>query len=157
MASSSRGKFPPKFNGMIWSTGGDTRAWGAQHWYANLSCYYEAIPASTRYELMDPVFDMYSGAHENCTIAAQQEWGSQGAYIPETMYFDGLERMPDDIAAEMRDPICCANLGTGGPRSSSSTRSTGTRTPVVGTGYKKPSGSMGGWWIPSADRDRMGP
>ncbi len=103
MASSSRGKFPPKFNGMLWSTGGDTRAWGAQHWYANLSCYYEAIPASNRYELMEPVFDMYSGAHENCAIAAQQEWGSQGAYIPETMYFDGLERMPDDIAAEMRE------------------------------------------------------
>jgi hypothetical protein len=103
MGSSSRGKFPTKFNGMIWSTGGDTRAWGSQHWYANLSCYYEAIPASNRYELMDPVFDMYSGAHEHCTIAAQQEWGSQGAYIPETMYFDGLERMPDDIAAEMRD------------------------------------------------------
>ncbi len=101
MASSSRGKFPPKFNGMIWSTGGDARAWGAQHWYANLSCYYEAIPASNRYELMDPVFDMYSGAHQNCSVAAQQQWGSQGAYIPETMYFDGLERLPDDIAAEM--------------------------------------------------------
>jgi len=28
MASSSRGKFPPKFNGMIWNTGGDLRAWG---------------------------------------------------------------------------------------------------------------------------------
>lgn len=103
MACSSRGKFPPKFNGMIWSTGGDLRAWGAQHWYANLSCYYEAIPSTDRYELMDPVFDMYTGAHANCAIAAQQEWGSQGAYIPETMYFDGLERMPEDIAAEMRE------------------------------------------------------
>src|SRR5262249_16651980 len=38
MASSSRGKFPPKFNGMVWNTGGDLRTWGAQHWYANLSC-----------------------------------------------------------------------------------------------------------------------
>jgi hypothetical protein len=103
MACSSRGKFPPKFNGMIWSTGGDLRAWGAQHWYANLSCYYEAIPSTGRYELMDPVFDMYSGAQANCEVAAQQEWGSRGAYIPETMYFDGLERMPDDIAAEMRE------------------------------------------------------
>jgi hypothetical protein len=32
MASSSRGKFPPKFNGMLWNTGGDLRSWGAQHW-----------------------------------------------------------------------------------------------------------------------------
>jgi len=34
MASSSRGRFPPKFNGMIWNTGGDMRAWGTQHWFA---------------------------------------------------------------------------------------------------------------------------
>jgi hypothetical protein len=35
--------------------------------------------------------------------AARQEWGSQGIYIPETGYFDGLEALPDDIAAEMRE------------------------------------------------------
>ena len=64
MASSSRGKFPPKFNGMIWNTGGDLRTWGAQHWYANLSCYYEAIPAANRWKLMDPMFDMYSGMYD---------------------------------------------------------------------------------------------
>jgi hypothetical protein len=103
MGSSSRGKFPPKFNGMIWSTGGDLRTWGAQHWFANLSCYHEALPAANHLELMDPMFDMYSGAHAACEIAAQQEWGSQGAYIPETMYFDGLEKLPEDIAAEMRE------------------------------------------------------
>jgi hypothetical protein len=43
MASSSRGKLPPKFNGMLWNTGGDLRTWGAQHWFANLSCYYELL------------------------------------------------------------------------------------------------------------------
>jgi hypothetical protein len=103
MAASSRGKFPPKFNGMIWNTGGDLRTWGAQHWFANLSCYYEALPAANRLELMDPMFDMYSGMLEACSTAARQEWGSQGMYIPETAYFDGLERLPDDIAAEMAD------------------------------------------------------
>ena len=71
MASSSRGKFPPKFNGMIWNTGGDQRTWGAQHWYANLSCYYEAIPATNRWELMDPVFDMYSGMYEASATAGR--------------------------------------------------------------------------------------
>src|SRR5262249_54716092 len=34
MASTSRGKFPPKFNGMLWNTAGDLRTWGAEHWYA---------------------------------------------------------------------------------------------------------------------------
>ena len=103
MASSSRGKFPPKFNGMIWNTGGDLRTWGAQHWFANLSCYYEALPAANRLELMDPMFSMYSGMFQACCEAARQQWGSQGMYIPETTYFDGLEKLPDEIAGEMRD------------------------------------------------------
>jgi hypothetical protein len=103
MASSSRGKFPPKFNGMLWNTGGDLRSWGAQHWFANTSCYYEALFSTGRLELLDPAFDMYSGMHDACAVAARQQWGSQGIYIPETAYFDGLEKLPDDIAAEMRE------------------------------------------------------
>jgi hypothetical protein len=103
MAASSRGKFPPKFNGMIWNTGGDLRTWGAQHWFANLSCYYEALPAANRPELMEPMFAMYSGMYEACSTAARQQWGSQGMYIPETSYFDGLEKLPEDVASEMRD------------------------------------------------------
>lgn len=102
MGASSRGKFPPKFNGMLWNTGGDLRTWGGQHWFANLSCYYEALPAANRLELMDPMYDMYSGMFGRCMLAAQQQWGSQGVYIPETVYFDGLEKLPDAIAAEMR-------------------------------------------------------
>ena len=103
MASTSRGKYPPKFNGMLWNTGGDLRTWGGQHWFANLSCYYEAIPATNRYELMDPVFDMYSGMFDACSTAARQQWGSQGMFIPETTYFDGLEKLPEDIASEMQE------------------------------------------------------
>jgi hypothetical protein len=103
MASSSRGKFPPKFNGMLWNTQGDLRTWGAQHWYANTSCYYEAIFASNRMELLDPFFDMYSGMYEASASAARQQWGSQGIYIAETSYFNGLEKLPDDIASEMKD------------------------------------------------------
>jgi hypothetical protein len=103
MASSSRGKFPPKFNGMIWNTDGDLRTWGAQHWYANLSCYYEALFASNRLELLDPMFSMYGGMYEAAATSARQQWGSQGIYIPETSYFNGLEKLPDDIAAEMQD------------------------------------------------------
>jgi hypothetical protein len=103
MASTSRGALPPKFNGMLWNTGGDLRTWGAQHWFANLSCYYEALPAANRLDLMNPMFDMYSGMFQACTLAARQQWDSQGMFIPETTYFDGLERLPGDVAAEMRD------------------------------------------------------
>src|SRR5690606_34110451 len=43
MASSSRGKYPTKFNGMLWSTGGDLRQWGNAFWGANQSCLYNAL------------------------------------------------------------------------------------------------------------------
>jgi hypothetical protein len=103
MGASSRGAYPPKFNGMLWNTGGDLRTWGAQHWFANLSCYYEAIPATNRLELLDPALDMYSGMYDACATAARQQWGSEGIWIPETAFFDGLARLPDDVAAEMRE------------------------------------------------------
>lgn len=104
MASTScGGKYPPKFNGMLWNTGGDLRAWGAQHWYVNTSCYYEALPASGRFELMAPFLDMYSAMLPACAAAAKAQWDSQGIFIPETVYFDGPEALPPAIAAEMRD------------------------------------------------------
>ena len=103
MAASSRGAFPPKFNGMIWNTAGDLRTWGAQHWFANLSCYYEALFAANRLELLDPMFAMYSGMREAAAVAARQQWGSRGIFIPETTWFDGLGTLPEDVAAEMRE------------------------------------------------------
>jgi hypothetical protein len=103
MASSSRGRFPAKFNGMIWITGGDRRSWGGQYWGANQECLYNALLATNRMELLDPMFDMYSGMYDSCATAARQQWGSQGIFIPETVAFDGLAKLPDDIAAEMRD------------------------------------------------------
>ncbi|HVY94711.1 MAG TPA: hypothetical protein VHA14_18240, partial [Bryobacteraceae bacterium] len=103
MAASSRGSLPPKFNGMIFNTGGDLRTWGAQHWFANLSCYYEALPAAGRFDLMDPMYEMYFGMYRASETAARQEWGSQGIYIAETTYFNGLEELPADIAPEMQD------------------------------------------------------
>ena len=103
MAATSRGAFPPKFNGMLWNTGGDLRTWGAQHWFANLSCYYEALAAANRLDLMDPMYNMYFGMYDAAATAARQQWDSQGIFIPETTYFDGLEKLPEEIASEMRD------------------------------------------------------
>jgi hypothetical protein len=36
MGATSRGKYPTKFNGMLWNTNGDQRTWGAQHWFTPL-------------------------------------------------------------------------------------------------------------------------
>lgn len=103
MAATSRGAFPPKFNGMIWNTAGDLRTWGTQHWFANLSCYYEALFTANRLDLLDPMFAMYSGMRDASERAAREQWGSEGMFIPETVWWNGLEPLPDDIAAEMRD------------------------------------------------------
>ncbi len=51
---------------------------------------------------------MYSGMYDNCATAARQQWGSQGMYIPETTYFDGLEKLPDEIARRNAGPISFA-------------------------------------------------
>jgi hypothetical protein len=60
------------------------------------------MPAN-RLGLMDPMFSMYSGMADSCGLAAQQQWGSKGIWIPEIVYFNGLEKLPDDIAAELQD------------------------------------------------------
>jgi hypothetical protein len=103
MGASSRGKIPPKFNGMIWSTDGDARKWGNLFWGANQSCMYNGLFPANRGELMDPYFNMYLGMYESCALAARQQWGSQGIYIPETVAFSGLPELPENIAREMRD------------------------------------------------------
>lgn len=102
-ASSCGGDYPPRFGGMLWFTNGDMRAWGSQHWWANTSAYYSNLMPSGRLELMDPMFSMYSGMAASCARAARQQWDSQGMWIPETVWFDGLDDLPDNIAAEMRE------------------------------------------------------
>ncbi len=103
MGSSSRGKYPPRFGGMLWYTNGDMRRWGSQYWWANTNAYYSNLMPANRLELMDPLFSMYSGMLDACALAAKQQWGSEGIYIPEITFFNGPEKLPDDIAAELQD------------------------------------------------------
>lgn len=103
MGASSRGKYPPRFGGMLWRTTGDLSRWGSQYWWANMAAYYRNLMPANRLQLMDPLFDLYSGMYDSCAIAAKQQWGAQGIYIPEIVFFDGMEKLPDDIAAELQD------------------------------------------------------
>jgi hypothetical protein len=87
---------------MLWNTDGDLRTWEAQHWFANLSCYFEMLPAANRIELTDSAFDMYWGMRGAAETAARQQWGSEGIYIAETSYFDGLEKT---LTASRKPPV----------------------------------------------------
>jgi len=103
MGASSRGDYPPRFGGMLWATNGDMRRWGSQYWWANTSAYYSNLMPSNRLELMDPMFSLYTKMFDSCARAAAQQWDSKGIWIPETVWFDGQENLPDDIAAEIKD------------------------------------------------------
>jgi hypothetical protein len=103
MASSSRGTYPPRYGGMIWYTTGDMREWGSQYWWHNQSCYYNALHPIGRFELLDPMYSMYSKHYDSYALAARQQWGSKGIWLPETAWYNGMDELPEDIAKEMRD------------------------------------------------------
>lgn len=103
MGASSRGAYPPRFGGMLWYTNADCRRWGSQYWWANTNAYYSNLMPANRLELMDPMFSMYSGMYDACALAAVQQWGSKGIWIPEITFFNGPERLPDDLAAEVQE------------------------------------------------------
>ena len=103
MGSTSLGKYPPRFGGLLFNTNGDMRRWGSQYWWSNTSAYYRNLIPANRLDLIQPVISMYSGMYDACAIAAKQQWGSKGIYIPEITPFSGPEKLPDDIAAELQD------------------------------------------------------
>jgi hypothetical protein len=103
LASSARDHCSLDFSGMLWSSLGDLSAWGHQQWYNNISLYYRGMFAANRPALMDPYFNLYSGMYEACENAAQQMWGTKGIFIPETVWFDGPEELPEDVGKEMQD------------------------------------------------------
>lgn len=105
MACCSRGALPPKFNGLLFTTDGDTRTWGSQFWLWNTELMYYPLLAADALDLATPFFDLYTKMLPECEKAAQQRWGVAGAYYPETMAFDGPAGLPDDVAQEFQDVI----------------------------------------------------
>jgi hypothetical protein len=103
MGSCCRGTYMPRFCGVIWGTDGDLRDWGSMYWWHNQGCLFDGFTPANRPELMTCVFTTYSRYLDTYARAARQQWGSQGIWIPETTWFNGLEDLPDNIAGEMRD------------------------------------------------------
>ena len=102
MASTSRGMFPPKWNGSLFITDGDKRAWGAQFWVWTTEMHYYALHAADAADLCEPFFRMYANQLDACKQAATQRWGVPGAFYPETTSFDGPVILPQELAEEYR-------------------------------------------------------
>lgn len=96
-ACAGRGAWPIKFNGSIFtvpSTGkpgdADYRRWGPGYWWQNTRLPYLSMCASGDFEMMKPLFAMYSG--EVLRLAAHRTrryFDHEGAFIPECIYFWG--------------------------------------------------------------------
>lgn len=102
MATVSRGRYMPRYGGLLFMTDGDYRTWGSQFWWHNQSCYYSALFNLGLLELTDPMIRQIDGMAENEQLAARQQWGSQGRWHPETTAFNGPAPLPENIATEMQ-------------------------------------------------------
>ena len=100
-ASSGRGNSPIKFNGSIFTVDteslpgdfngfdADYRRWGGPYWWQNTRLPYWSMLESGDFELMKPLFNMYSDALPLRKLATEEYYNHKGAFFPETMYFWG--------------------------------------------------------------------
>ena len=110
MAASSRGAFPVKFNGGLFTVGGnvpqgafsteavhnpDYRKWGGSYWNQNNRHLYWPLLASGDYDLVKPWFDMYLRALPLAKDRTQTYFHHDGAIFIETIDFWGLPNLND--------------------------------------------------------------
>ena len=100
-ACGGRGNFPIKFNGSIFTvdtqnlpgnnTGfdGDYRQWDGAYWFQNTRLPYWSMLAAGDFDLMLPLFKMYSDNLPLRKMATKKYYGHDGAFFPETFYFWG--------------------------------------------------------------------
>jgi hypothetical protein len=98
-ACAGRGGLPIKFNGSIFTvdvdesmgkrnlTGydADFRDWGANFWFQNTRLPYYSMLYSGDFELIKPLFKMYTSALPLAKYRTQKYFNHEGAYFPETM------------------------------------------------------------------------
>jgi len=110
LASSSRGAFPVKFNGGLFTVGHnlspgqraddhhhspDYRAWGNSYWNQNNRLLYWPLLATGDFDLLKPWFGMYLAALPLAEDRTQIYFHHAGASLPETMLFWGLPNLND--------------------------------------------------------------
>ena len=110
IACSSRGAYPVKFNGGLFTVGHDMpddidssttnhnpdfRAWGNCYWNQNNRLLYWPLIATGDYDLLQPWFKMYMDALPLEKDRTQLYYHHDGASYPETMFFWGTPSLHD--------------------------------------------------------------
>lgn len=98
LACCSRGLFPMKFNGGLFTADwqvrdenfdADYRRWGGPYWFQNTRLIYWSMLAQGDYELQHPLFRMYRDMLPLAEERTRRWFGHEGAFFPETLYFWG--------------------------------------------------------------------
>ena len=92
MGAGSRGKYPPKFNGGLWTHDRDVREWEHQYWHWNQQEATWPIFAANHLELHLPYQNLYFGMLPAVRKWTKEMYGLPGAQFQETIPFHG--RMP---------------------------------------------------------------
>jgi hypothetical protein len=110
MASSSRGDYPTKFNGGLFTVGHDMpddkestnadhnpdfRAWGSSYWNQNNRLLYWPLIMTGDFDLLKPWFEMYLQGLPMAEERTQIYYHHAGAAFIETGYFWGLPNIHD--------------------------------------------------------------
>jgi hypothetical protein len=110
MAASSRGAFPTKFNGGLFTVGHDMagsgesinedhnpdfRAWGSSYWNQNNRLLYWPLIETGDSDLLKPWFDLYLNALPLAKDRTQTYFHHAGASFIETIDFWGLPNLND--------------------------------------------------------------
>lgn len=97
-ACGGRGKYPIKFNGSIFvvddptqspAVTADYRMWGGQYWFQNTRAMYWPRLAAGDFDIMMPLFDMYTNILPANSAKVKEYYGHEGAYFAETAPFWG--------------------------------------------------------------------
>jgi hypothetical protein len=97
-ACAGRGAMPIKFNGSIFTMDAvvqgerfdaDYRNWGGPYWFQNTRLPYWSMLAAGDFNLMLPLWRMYSDSLTLAKARTKTYYRHDGAFWPETMYFWG--------------------------------------------------------------------
>ena len=93
-AAAGRSEYPIKFNGSLFSVGGDGcdydfRRWGGGYWFQNTRLPYWSMLISGDFDLWEPFVDLYMDVLPISKDRAQLYFDHEGALIPEMIWFWG--------------------------------------------------------------------